>query len=190
MIGYLLGIIKKINEDYLVVFVKTGSDFGIGYKIQVPEKILKKAKEGDSLELFIHHYQTEKTEDLYGFKNLSELNLFEQLIDVSGVGPKASIALLSELKVDELEKAITNSDVETLTTAKGIGKKGAQKIITELAETLPEMGFGKSTPKSEAYDALINLGYNSVEAKAALRMVKGDWDDPERYVKEALKNLG
>ncbi len=192
MIGYLAGEIKKIGEDYLVVFVVTAKGFGIGYKINVSEKLIDKFKVGERIELYIHHYLTEQSEDLYGFLNIGELDLFESLIEVSGVGPKAAQALLSSLSVSSIKDAISEGSVDVLTEAKGIGKKGAQKIIAELSDVIARKGIEGlegSGPKAEAYEALLELGYNQVEAKTALRMVDSDLKDSEKIVKAALSNI-
>jgi Holliday junction DNA helicase RuvA len=192
MIGYLAGEIKKIGKDYLVVYVETSNSFGIGYKINVSDKLLNEVSAGNRLEFYIHHYLTEKSEDLYGFLNIADLDLFEQVIEVSGIGPKAAQALLTSLSASEIKEAISQGDVDTLTAAKGIGKKGAQKLIAELSDVIAEKGIEGlegSGPKAEAYEALLELGYNSVEAKAALRMIDKNLEDSEKIVKEALKNL-
>jgi holliday junction DNA helicase RuvA len=192
MIGYLAGEIKKIGKDYLVVYVKMAEGFGVGYKISVGKKIIEQFNIGDKIELYIHHYLTEQSEDLYGFSNISELDLFENLIGVSGIGPKAAQALLSALSVSQITEAIEKGNVDILTEAKGIGKKGAQKMIAELSDVISEKGIEgieSSGPRAEAYQALIELGYNQVEAKAALRMVDSKIEDSEKIVKEALKNL-
>ncbi len=187
MIGYLKGEIKRSAADYLVVAVS-----GVGYQVYVTEKTLKNFSSADEIELFIHHYQTEKSEDLYGFKDLPSLDLFENLLSAPGVGPKAALALLSTLGINELEEAITKGDLETLTLAPGIGRKVAQKIIGELSDSLAEEGLEglpKSNPRRQAFEALLELGYNMVEAKTALRMVDSSITDPEERIKEALKHL-
>jgi Holliday junction DNA helicase RuvA len=193
MIGYLAGEIKKIGKDYLVIFVITAKGFGIGYKINVSEKIIDKYKVGEKLELYIHHYLTDQSEDLYGFVDIAELDLFEDLIEVSGIGPKAAQALLSSLSVTSIKDAISEGQVDVLTEAKGIGKKGAQKLIAELSDVISRKGLEGlegDGPKSEAYQALLGLGYNQVEAKTALRMIDDEITDSEEMVKQALKNIG
>jgi len=192
MIGYLAGEIKKIGKDYLVVFVMAAKGFGVGYKINVNQKLIDKFKVGEKIELFIHHYLTDQSEDLYGFLNIGELDLFENLIEVSGVGPKAAQALLSALSVSSIKDAISEGQVDVLTEAKGIGKRGAQKIIAELSDVIAQKGIEGlegSGPKADAYEALLELGYNHVEAKAALRMVDNELKDSEEIVKQALSNL-
>jgi len=187
MIGYLKGKIIRSTADYLVIAVN-----GVGYQVFVNQKNLEKVSDNKQIELHIHHYQTEKSENLYGFENLAEISLFEALLSVSGVGPKAALALISALSVNELEQAITKGEVDTLTTAPGIGKKGAQKIVAELSDNLADKGLEglpKSSPQRQAYEALIELGYNAVEAKTALRMVDSKVIDPEDKVKQALKHL-
>jgi len=187
MISYLQGEIKRTGSNYLVVVAN-----GIGYQVFVSEKSLKRISGKEKIELHICHYQTEKSEELYGFEDLPGLDLFENLISVSGIGPKAALALLSALDIKEVEEAITKGDLDTLTMAPGIGKKGAQKIIAELSDSLTEGGLDglpKSSPQRQAFEALIELGYNSVEAKAALRMVDSSVSDPEEKVKEALRHL-
>ena len=187
MIGYLRGKLVRSSSQYIIV--ETG---GVGYRVFVAEKVMDKVSKSKDIELHIHHYQTDKSEDLYGFIDLASLSIFESLIGVSGVGPKAAIALLSALTAQELEEAITKGDSETLTVAPGIGQKGAQKIIADLSDNLADEGIDglpKSSPRRQAYEALLELGYNSVEAKTALRMVDDSISDPEEKIKEALKHL-
>jgi holliday junction DNA helicase RuvA len=187
MISYLKGTINRSGNDYLVVVAN-----GVGYQVFVDEKTLENVSVQEKTELHIYHHQTEKSEELYGFEKLPSLDLFESLLSVSGVGPKAAMALLSSLTTEELEEAITEGNSETLTVAPGIGKKVAHKIIAELSDTLAEEGlegFPKSSSHRQAFDALLELGYNPVEAKTALRMVDNSIDDPEERIKEALKHL-
>lgn len=187
MISYLKGTISRSGANYLVIVTN-----GVGYQVFVDEKTLENLSAKERAEFHIHHYQTDKSEELYGFESLASLDLFENLLSVSGVGPKAALALLSSLSIKELEEAIIKGDLETLTVAPGIGKKVAHKIIAELSDSLAEEGLEglpKSSPRRQAFEALIELGYNSVEAKAALRMVDSSVSDPEKRVKEALRHL-
>ena len=187
MISYLEGTISRSGNDYLVIVAN-----GVGYQVFVDEKTLENLSAKEKVEIHIYHHQTEKSEELYGFEKLPSLDLFENLLSVSGVGPKAAMALLSSLSTKELEEAITKGNLETLTVAPGIGKKVAHKIIAELSDSLAEEGLEglpKSSPHRQAFEALLELGYNPVEAKTALRMVDNSINDPEDRIKEALKHL-
>jgi len=190
MIAYLAGKIRLVNNDSIVV--EAG---GIGYQVFVGEEIIEKCHEASGkIELYTHHHQTERESSLYGFKTYDELAMFERLLKVSGVGPKAAAAILSTHSVEALRSAVLNDGVDLISEAPGVGKKVASKIIHELKDEFEDEGVAtligeKTTVSHQAFEALLNLGYNQVEARAALRMVPKDVKSTTERVKLALKNL-
>lgn len=168
---------------------------GIGYKVFVgPETIRKSPEKGGGVKLWTHQYVREDTLELYGFLRYAELELFELLISISGIGPKSGLGVLAIAPVDTLKKAIATGDTSYLTRVSGIGKKMAEKIILELKEKLAGKGTAVEAPElkdeADAIDALISLGYSQREAREALHAVPREFAGVEKRVKEALKRLG
>jgi Holliday junction DNA helicase, RuvA subunit len=138
---------------------------------------------------------------LYGFPSESSLNLFKKLITVNSVGAKAAMAILSAVSDEQLKKAILFDDVDTITTAKGVGKKMAQKIVLELKDKLDktelsaagfesgEVIIPEGDSRAEAVDALVSLGYSRSEATEALIGIKEKDLTAEDYIKLALKKI-
>jgi Holliday junction DNA helicase RuvA len=152
---------------------------------------MSKIKNGTETMLFIHTHVREDVLDLYGFLDHSELEFFEMLISVSGVGPKSALAILGITSVDTLRKAIGTGDTSYLTKISGIGKKTAEKIVIELRDKVgKETGTDKSGSLSEeldALEALKSLGYSQHEAREALKKATGG--NTNAKIKEALKIL-
>lgn len=183
MICYLKGRIIYKSDHFVIL--EAG---GIGYQVFVPESFLLKCKIGEEKEIFTHEYLREDSRELYGFATTDELNLFWQLLDVSGVGPKLAHKIVSTYKLEKLRKAITDGDLTILSGISGVGKKTAQKIILELKGKLVE---GKFKPRDdEVIEALIRLGYRKQEAQEALEKIGEDIEGVENKIKAALKILG
>ena len=188
MITFLRGSVLIKTEKYLIV--DTGS---LGYRVSCPPSAIESAEKGKDIELFIHHYQTENSSDLYGFLYMHELDFFEQLIGISGVGPKSAIGILSTAPVEDLQRAIAHGDASVLTRVSGIGKKTADRVIVELKEKMEQAGVpGEIADESfiDALEALVQLGYSRIEARKALREVSGSELSSQERLKEALKVLG
>ena len=138
---------------------------------------------------------------LYGFSKLDSLNLFEQLITVKGVGPKAGLAIMSTGSADEIKYSIANKDATAIAKAQGVGKKTAERVILELCDKvdsvpMPDMGGtnpvsipGLDKARQEAVMALTTLGYSKTEAEEAIGHVTDEGLDAETYIKKALKYL-
>ena len=140
MIGSIKGKIILKTEKFLIV--ETG---GIGYKINVsPGALSKTPKKEEEISFWIHTHVREDILDLYGFLDYQELELFEMLINVSGVGPKGALAILGVTTVETLRKAVGTGDTSYLTKISGIGKKTAEKIVIELRDKVGEEKSGGS----------------------------------------------
>lgn len=200
MIGYLIGILTMKTDSG--VLIETG---GIGYEVMVPgNSHLFLEKEGAEVKVYTAMIVREDDISLYGFSDMTSLQIFKKLITVSGVGAKAALSILSSMTVDEIRKAIVFEDAAMLTRAQGIGKKTAQRIVLDLKDKLgavsgseaalggPEAGFAgfdENNPRMEALAALTALGYTRGEASMALAAVKDNDLTTEEYIKQSLKKL-
>lgn len=191
MIAYIKGVVKFKEDEFLIL-----ENNGIGYKIFAPAAVLFKLKDGTFAEFYIYHQQREDGVNLYGFARYAELKLFEQLISVSGVGPKTALAVFSGAGMEDIVSAIVNGDAAVLKKVSGIGPKTAERIVLELrnkvSTTVP---LGELRNKDElganadALAGLLSLGYSEAEAREALRNVSSDISDPGARLKAGLKNL-
>ncbi len=194
MYYYIKG--KYITKGDNFIVLETG---GIGYKIFTSAINLEKMPlPNENLMMYTHLYVREDIQDLYGFVSSDELTLFLQLLSISGVGPKAALAVMSALTYEQLALAVMTNDSKTLTKAQGIGPKAAQRIVLELkdklnaVDALPEeiktVNEEQQNQMSEAVTALTVLGYSVNEAKQAVSKVNSD-SGVENIIKEALKIL-
>lgn len=169
MIAQLTGTISLWQADkrYLILVVHD-----VGYKVFVPTTLAEQWPVGQVVTIFTHHYVREDLMALYGFASLADLELFERLISVNGVGPKVALALLSQLSSQELRSAIIHGDLLTLTHTPGIGKKIAERLVMELKQPLLETGEPTVlVDQSGAQDivaALQNFGYSQHEIRSVL----------------------
>ena len=164
---------------------------GVGYKINVsPDTLSKTSKLNEETFLFIHTHVREDAFDLYGFLNQEELEFFEMLINVSGIGPKGALSILGITSIETLRKAISIGDTSYLTKISGIGRKTAEKIVIELRDKIGKELEGSSLQvELDALEALKSLGYSGMEARDALKKVSQDVNTNTK-IKEALKILG
>ena len=186
MIGSLKGKIILRTDKYLIVETS-----GVGYKVSVSPDTLSKAQKLESeIFLWIHTHVREDAFDLYGFLDKEELEFFEMLINVSGIGPKGALSILGITSIETLRKAISIGDTSYLTKISGIGRKTAEKIVIELRDKVGKELEGSSLQvELDALEALKSLGYSGVEARDALKKVSPDVNTNTK-IKEALKILG
>ena len=192
MIGYLEGeLIKKYDRSCIL---KCGQ---LGYRIFMANTALSKLQENaDIVKVFTYPYQRENTQELYGFLTPEELELFEMLITVSGVGPKSALTLIDEIPFDTLVASVLRGEDGALRRVPGIGNKTAQKIIIELKSKIASLATAAtqiaSATVSEDMDlieALKGLGYSSYQAREALKKVAPEIKGVEKRIGEALKIL-
>ena len=199
MFYYVSGTVAHI-EPYLAV-IDCG---GVGYACRTTSYTISALKKGEKGKLFTYLYVREDAMELYGFASQEELNLFQQLISVSGVGPKAALSILSSTNPANLALSIITGDEKALTCAPGIGKKIAQRVILELKDKLAKGqtlgGGGESyggtgvtiipeNKQSEAAAALAVLGYSQSEINVALKGIDMDGLTLEQIIKQALKKM-
>ncbi len=176
------------------------TESGIGFSMTIPSNSpLYKHYEGEEVKAYTHMAVREDDISLYGFSSGDELELFRQLITVSGVGAKAGISIMSILPADELKRTIAAGDAKTIATATGVGKKTAERVIIDLKDKMgdfPEAGPSQGAPvqaftteRQEAVSALISLGYSKSEAEQYVGKVNDDTLKAEDYIRLALKNM-
>ncbi len=191
MIAHLVGEVTEKLETSVIIDVH-----GIGYEVILTQGDLDAFNLGSKVKVYTYHALRENSEELYGFSSLAAKRLFELLISVNGVGPKAAINILSLGVPEEVRNAIANTDATYIAKATGVGKKSAERVIVDLRDKvgLPSkygssdtgLSFGTAQQNDEALDALIALGFPLKEATAALAEVNPDMSVEER-IREALK---
>ena len=198
MFYYLHGAVASL-APYLAV-IDCG---GVGYACRTTSQTLSRLRVGEKAKLYTHLYVREEIFELYGFASESELNCFQMLIGVSGVGPKAALSILSAATPEALAMSIITGDEKALTVAPGIGKKIAQRIILELKDKLAKgqiaaggESYGGSgvtvipeNKSSEAAAALAVLGYSQSEIHTALRGIDMERLALEEIIRQALKKM-
>ena len=189
MIAELVGQVSRLSPAYLVINVG-----GVGYKVAVTPATTEKATHSrDRLHLLIHTVVREDALDLYGFAAEEELELFELLISVSGIGPKTALGVVGGAAVEVVRDGIAAGDPSYLTKVGGIGKKLAERIVLELKGKVGALGHGVGAGgqpgAGDAVDALASLGFSEADARAAVaRQERGL--SAEEIVRRSLKELG
>lgn len=196
MYEYLHGEIVQKAAGYIVVDVG-----GIGYRLVADAYTIGALTTGEKAKVFTYLKAGEDGMTLFGFAAPEQKTMFEKLIAISGVGPKAAVAVLSALKVGDIAAAVISNDDKAFLAASGIGKKTAQRIVLELREKIDvsdavgmEVGIDgvnvTSDAAGDACAALVGLGYNRQEALGAVSAVAGLGDTAEELVALALKRMG
>ena len=201
MFYYLNGVVA-----HMAPFLAVIDCGGVGYACRTTNNTLSHLQKGKPAKLYTHLNVREDAMELFGFSTENELNCFQLLTSVSGVGPKAALSILSAATPESLAMSIITGDEKALTVAQGIGKKIAQRIILELKDKLDlaevfEQKLNADRQQEaavsagsgmvqDAVEALVALGYGSTEALRAVRAVKADTvADSEQLLKEALKHM-
>jgi Holliday junction DNA helicase RuvA len=185
MIGKITGQIVHRGDRFLIV--ETG---GVGYKLFVSPETLTSAGTAGPTSFWTYLAVRENALDLFGFLHKEDLDFFELLLSVPGIGPKSAQAILSLAPPETLTRAIAAGDSSYLTKVSGIGKKNAEKIIVELRDKIGTLESGDGLrEEGEAIEALQSLGYSLREAREALKRVGPSVSDTGDKVKAALKFL-
>lgn len=191
MISRLTGTVVHIDPKYVILDVN-----GVGYRVATTVDIVTKlGKDKESVTLWTYLAVRENAMDLYGFTSLSELNFFELLITISGIGPKTALGILNSASVEALQTAVQTSDTSHLIKISGIGKKVAEKIVLELKDKVDKFAHTEESKTSmrgdaDALEALKALGYSQNEARDALKELPKDISRTNDKIREALKILG
>lgn len=192
MIAHVKGVVEEKFESSVILDVN-----GVGYEVALSVPDFESVKLQETRKFYTYHAIRENAEELYGFSLLAAKKMFEMLISVNGIGPKAGMAILSLAEVEDVRNAIANSDTAFIAKASGVGKKSAERVIVDLSDKVgapskygaTEVKFGTAVSgveKDDARDALIALGFNLKEATEALEGVDPALSTEER-VKLALK---
>ena len=202
MISFIKGELSEILGSSIIV--DTG---GVGYEINVPLTVLSELPRiGEEVKIYTYFKVSEDAMSLYGFSSQKDKEMFEQLIGVSGIGPKGALAILSTLSPDDLRMAIMAGDDKAIAKAPGIGAKTAQRVIIDLKDKIgieDIMGVGKTSKANaagasavmtgviaDAVSALSVLGYSHTEAMKAVRSIEiNDDTTVEEVIKIALQRM-
>ena len=192
MIAYLRGSLKYKSaipkkDNFVIIDVS-----GVGYKVFTLDRLINNLQTGQEIELFIYTQVAEAVLDLYGFATQEELNFFEILISISGVGPKSALNILQKAKIEDLREAANMGSADILSKVSGLGPKTAQKIVTGLQDKIGGIEITKTGAWNdqfgEALEALVNLGYSTSQVREALSHITAT--DTGDKIREALKILG
>lgn len=200
MFAYIKGLLIQATPVYAIV--ETG---GVGYKIFIPATLLAKLPQiQEQVILYTSFVIRENSQALYGFLTHQDLDLFEALLNVSGIGPKTALSLIGHLSIQDLQAAVYNNDIATISKVPGIGKKTAERLIIEMRDKIA--AFALTDPSdfvvrakdpqaqkiNDAMSALINLGYNQMTAQKAIKKTLKDNSEElelSDLITSALQNL-
>ena len=198
MIGFIKGKLAIKSTEYVLVDVN-----GVGYQIFIsPKTLLNLPKEGNEIIFFTYTYLRDDSLKLYGFLDKEDKKMFENLLQISGIGPKVALAVHSVFNSNEFKEAILNQDVDLIRTIPGVGKKTALRLILELRGKLELPELEKITKveipekllviMKEAKQALRNLGFKPSEINSSLEGFPTEKEEEitiEKFIRYALKNL-
>lgn len=192
MIATLNGVVSEKLADIVVLDVQ-----GVGYGIYVTAEDHGRLAVGEKYKVYVYEYIREQAHDLFGFLSRDTKGLFEQLLDVNGVGPKMALNMLSIGSAQDVRQAIAAGDVKFIQQANGVGKRVAERVVVELKDKvglagvdLESTGLLKSEDKlmkDEAVEALVSLGYTTADAAQALSQVDRNLPTEDR-IKQALRS--
>ena len=195
MIGYLKGRILFVKQEYCIV--ETG---GVGYQVFMAASALSRLERGQEAHLHIYTSVREDAISLYGFFDQEEHVLFLALLNISGIGPKVALGILSCTTPDAFRLAILKNDVKALTQLPGVGKKTAERLLLELRDKLGGLPYAAPddvtlgdgalpTAQEEAIQALLSLGYNSGEFMSLVKKLAKEHSRAEDIIKAVLKSM-
>lgn len=199
MIGSLTGEIRYLEAPTVILDVN-----GVGYEVDTPLSSFCQLKKGDKTTLWTHLVVREDAQQLYGFIDLQDKQVFRVLLKVSGIGAKMALGILSGLSIERLVQALEQEDIGTLTKIPGVGKKTAERMIIELRGKFKHLNtnsqpsglnpperlqFLAHSPITEAEAALVSLGYKPAEAQKAIHKIKHQHDNSADLIRAALKSM-
>ena len=191
MIGSLRGKLTSKQAPQIII-----ECHGVGYEVETPmSTFLDLPSIGDDLFLFTHLLVREDAQTLYGFSTENERSLFRSLLRISGVGAKMGLAILSAMSVADFQRCVEYEDAATLVKIPGVGKKTAERLIIEMRDKIEKTPTApgaaavtvESSPRSEAVDALIALGYKAVEVNKLIGTMDVDGQTAEDIIRQALR---
>lgn len=195
MIGFIKGNIENISEGSIII-----ENNGIGYGINVSSATAGKLKTNAEAKIYTYMAVREDEIALYGFMDREELNMFNMLIGVTGVGPKSALSLLGAMRPSQLAAAIITDDIKALCSGQGIGKKSAQRIVLELKDKISneqavkdssviKAAVFESPARNEAMEGLMALGFTHSEANKAITQIYDENMTSSQLISKALRAL-
>ncbi|MBT3356099.1 Holliday junction branch migration protein RuvA [bacterium] len=187
MIGKLNGKVDLVHNNFAIIDV-----CGLGYKVFLTEVSLGRITAREEISLFIHTNVKEDHIHLYGFESLEELEMFELLLSISGVGPKAGLGILTIASPMTIKNAIKKGEPGILTKVSGIGKKTAERIVLELSNKIDNITINDDAEVETDYEvveALMAMGYSVAEAREANKSIPKELSDISDKIKFALKSM-
>lgn len=192
MLAYLKGKIKNKGKGFVILDVRD-----VGYKVFINSLYQIELDLGQEVELYLHHHVKEDASDLYGFRNLDEMEMFELLLSISGIGPKSALGVTSVASTDDIKESILRGDASLLTKVSGIGKKTAERVVLELRDKVSALtgikatdtGTGGMQSSGDEIDALMALGYSLQQARDALKKVDPSITNSGERIRKALQNV-
>ena len=182
MIAHISGKIVEKFAGSVIVDVA-----GVGYEVIVPANEFERAVLGDDIKFYTYHNITDRSQELFGFSSLAAKKLFELLITVQGIGPRAGIAIMSLGETEDVRNSIACEDAKFIQKASGVGKKSAERVILDLKDKVGmaiskhnSVGTNISLASDDALEALIALGFNLNDATKALEQIPRDLPTEER----------
>lgn len=187
MIGSLTGTVADVGTDGVLLDVN-----GVGYHLSVLPSVAESAVIGKTVTLRTHLHVRDDALALYGFLSAEELRFFRLLLTVPGIGPRTAMGVLAVAPPEILTRAVMADDATFLTTVSGIGRKTAERVVTELKARLERepAASGEGTPHGEIIQVLIALGYTRSQAREAIRALPAELQSLEEGVRTALRTLG
>lgn len=190
MISHIKGTLLLKEDTFAIVDVS-----GVGYKVYASSETLSAVNsEGNEAKFWTYLSVKENALDLYGFETRPQVQMFEMLIGVSGIGPKGALGIMNIAPIETLTSAISSGDSSYLTKVSGVGKKTAQKIVLELQGKLggitAESATGAMKEDFDVVEGLQSLGYSATEARKAIAKISSETKGTSDRIKEALKVLG
>jgi len=191
MIAHLNGLLIEKSPTHVVIECN-----GVGYFVKISLNTFSNLPKGDKIKLYTQLQVREDSQTLYGFHNVSDREMFNHLISVSGIGANTAILMLSALTADEIAHAIVSENVDTIKSVKGIGLKTAQRVIVDLKSKMEKVEFSSeniftsnNTNRFEALSALSALGFDKKKVDIAIQKVIKDDQSVEELIKDALRIL-
>jgi len=191
MISYLKGKIRHKGNGFAILEVNN-----IGYQVFISPLLYADLSLNLEAEFYTYQQVREDALNLYGFKSMEDLGMFELLLSISGIGPKSALGVMSIATAADIKESISRGDPALLTKVSGIGRKTAERVVLELREKIGKLVIGdgefngSQLGSSDEIDALMALGYSLAQAREALNKVDAKIKDSGERIRQALKKLG
>lgn len=184
MFEFIKGRVVTVKPDRVVL--QTG---GLGFSVRVPLRLSQYIQKEQEIKIYTSSILKEESIEIYGFLDPYEKDFFEELIKISGIGPKIAMNIISTYDRETIQKIIAEEDLKALSRIPGIGKKTAQRIFVELKGALPSLKYERDQIYEDILSALVNLGYKKTEAKDVLEKIYSKGKDEAIIIKECLAVL-